>query len=784
MKIALAMIVKGTDNEAKLLARCLENMSPYVDGIFITRTHKKGEEPNEAVGAVARAYNAHLSDFEWVNDFAAARNFNFSQVPAEYGYIMWSDADDLWRGLGKLRATLQKHKSMDAFGFWYLYDWDEFKKPIVVHKKTMVIKNDGCAKWVGALHEDLDPTRQLETFLVEGIDRLHISSEERAAENARRNVEIAKHQAKLLPDDPRSYWNLGNSQLGIADYKAAERSFQHFIDTSESDTEKYLVYMRLSDVCKAQGQSDEAIKYLRIAIGLNPSIPDAYLQMAHLYYTMGNWDKAEHYCLEGLVKRPLIHSMIVYNPRDYDYNPMMLLARIYYQKNRPDLMLPMLKGCLKIYPDDKKLKNLVREGEQDYKAMEAALKRVEKLQSITDKEKLRKELAKLPTSIASHPAISVLRNQNFIKETSTGRDFVFYCGNTNQIWNPETFKTEGVGGSEEAVINLSRELAKLGWNVTVYNNCGNRAAVETYGVYPMKRPVTITYRPFWEFNYRDKQDVVILWRWVKPLDIDINAPKIFVDLHDVIPSGEFNEKRLARVSKIFVKTQFHRSLFPNVPDDKIAIIPNGIDFTLLNTADIEKDPYLMINTSSPDRSMDVLPKLFREVKKRVPQARLQWAYGWDGFKAAHSGDTKKMKWMRDTQREMEDAGIETLGRITQAEVGKLYQRAAIFAYPTEFAEIDCISVKKAQAAGAWVVSSDFGALDESVQWGLKVHSTKTKETWNRPYQFHFGLEDEEAQADWVAACVAALQHGAMHTRPTMREFEWSRIAARWHDILT
>lgn len=790
MKIALAMIVKGDDTEAVLLLRCLETLAPYVDGIFITRTHKKGKKLNESVSRVTAQFGGVLSDFEWSNDFAAARNFNFSQVPKEFDYIMWSDADDVWRGMEKLKSTIEKHHFVEAFGIWYLYDWDEFKMPTVVHKKTMIIKNDGCARWINALHEDLEPTRSLDVHLIEGIDRLHLSDAPRLAAAAKRNLQIAKSELKQKPEDPRAYWDVANSQFGVADYKGALENFGRFVETSRSDEEKYIAYERMAEVAKAQGLYEEAIKNLRIAIGINPMLPDAYYQLSYIYFTLKNWEKAEEYCLHGIKRRPQLHKMIVYNPRDYDYNPMMMLAQIYYHTNRPDLMLPLLKGCQKIYPDDERLKRLVKDGQAEYSAMERALKRVEKLQSIKDKEKLRRELDKLPVDLASHPVISVLRNQNFIKTESSGRDLVIYCGNTIHQWNPELFKTKGFGGSEEAVINLSRELAKLGWNVTVYNNCGHKALVEQITTREPGqdfKTVSVTYRPFWEWNYRDKQDVVILWRWCKPLDAEINTTKLFVDLHDVPVPGEFTPERLAKITKVMVKTQFHRSFLPNVPDDKIAVIPNGIDFSLLeSTPPIKKDPYLVINTSSPDRSLDVLPKLWKEVKKRVPQARLQWAYGWDLFEQAWATDTKKIAWMRETQKAMDEADIESLGKLTQAEVGKLYQRASILAYPTEFAEIDCISVKKAQAARCLPVTTDFGALNESIKYGEKIHSTKKANEWNKPYQFHFGLEDKEAQQQWIEAVVKQLNRPTYNLN-TLEEwshqFEWPKIAARWNELL-
>lgn len=778
MKIALALIVRGTDTEALLLNKCLESIAPYVDGIFITRTHLKGEQVNKAVGNVATSYNAHLSDFEWVDDFAAARNYNFSQVPKEYDWIMWCDADDIWRGLEKLKSTIEKYKHLDGFAFWYLYDWDEERNPTVVHRKTMIVKNDGCASWVGSIHEDLISNRQTEIHLVEGIDRLHVTTIPRIKENQIRNLRIAKKDAILRKDDPISVWNVANASFGVSDFKGAVAAYEEFINTSESPEEIYLARIRLSNAFKSLGMQSECIKQLQSAIGLFPRFPDAYLQLACYYYDFDNIDKAEEMCLQGMQLPPQIMRLAAYNPRDYDYVPMILLAKIYEAKYRPDWVLTLLKGCLKIYPNDKTLKLWKKECMQEKKILGKALVQLKKLMKIKDKDKLKAALEKLPIDLQSEPYIVQLRNENFSKTTSTGKDLVIYCGNTVETWNSELFQTKGFGGSEEAVVHLAREYAKLGWNVTVYNNCGHKATTEHVLMDSLIafRMRSVTYRPFWEFNYRDKQDVVILWRWAKPLDADINAPKIFLDIHDVIPPGELTEKRVEKVTKIFVKSKFHRSLFPNVPDEKFAIVPNGLEIYPDST--IKKDPYLIINTSSPDRSMDVMPKLFKEIKKRVPKARMQWCYGWDGFISAHSSDTKKMAWMEETKKAIADAGIEDLGRITQKEVGKLYQKASIFAYPTEFAEIDCISVKKAQAAGCIAVTTDFGALKESNATGFKVHSTKTKYNWNKPYQFHFGLEGNEEQKKFIDhVCESLKRHLFPEKYPTQ---DWSKIAEQWN----
>src|SRR5262249_18925538 len=152
--------------------------APHVDGIFVTITHRPGEEPNQKVREVAELYQATISTFEWCNDFSKARNFNFSQVSKDFDYILWCDADDAFRDVGKLRDTMEAHPA-DAYSMFYLYAFDEERNPIVVHHKTRVVKNDGCVEWVGRLHEDFKENRTLTTYHIDGIDVLHLSNETR-----------------------------------------------------------------------------------------------------------------------------------------------------------------------------------------------------------------------------------------------------------------------------------------------------------------------------------------------------------------------------------------------------------------------------------------------------------------------------------------------------------------------------------------------------------------------------------------------------------------------------
>jgi len=765
MKIALCLIVKPSDAEAIVLDRCLRSAAPYVDGVFITQA---GPKPNAKVSAIIKRHKAIESFYEWDYSFANARNYNFSQVPKDYDYIFWLDADDIIRGGDKLRATIENNQDVDVFSLWYLYAFDEWDNPIVVHHKTRIVRNDGGVRWAGDIHEDFAENRQVTRKHVEGIEVLHLTNPDRLEDSKVRNAAVAEVHKERNPDDPRSFWVVANSLLPLGKYEEALAEFDVFLTHSQSDEEKYIAYLRMAEANVLLGRKDSAVNNLRYAIGLKPFYPDAFIALGRLYYDMGKYADAVSLLKHSLTLPVPYHTIMVFNPRDYDYTPLKWLAYSYLAAHQSILAFECFKQMLEITPKDKKLADIVEKMETLAEKHEDMLKIYERIKNLP-KDEMKKELDAIPDDFKAEPMFCNLRNTNFVKETSSGKDLVIMCGYTSREWTPDAIK-EGIGGSEEAVIHLARRFAKEGYNVTVYNNCGHRTRVFD----------GVTYSPFWTWNYRDKQDITILWRHPKMADFDINSTKVFIDMHDVVPSGEFTEKRLARIDKIFVKSQFHRSLFPNIPDEKFVVIPNGIQVSDFEKPE-ERDPYLLINTSSPDRSLSTLLRLFERVKEQVPQAKLEWAYGWDNFDAFHSSNPQIMEWKAKRVTEMERLGITNRGRISHDEVAKMYKRARIFAYPTEFAEIDCISARKAQAGGAIPVTTDFAALNETVQSGVKVHSKKTKDTWAAPYQFDFALNDKEAEDQWVEAVVSILE-GKDYLIADVSDCDWENIAAKWLQV--
>ena len=70
-KIGLVMIVR---NEGRSLEKCLSSAEGLVDDIYITDTGS-----TDTTIEIAQSHHAHISEFEWSGDFAAARNYALEQ---------------------------------------------------------------------------------------------------------------------------------------------------------------------------------------------------------------------------------------------------------------------------------------------------------------------------------------------------------------------------------------------------------------------------------------------------------------------------------------------------------------------------------------------------------------------------------------------------------------------------------------------------------------------------------------------------------------------------------
>ena len=549
----------------------------------------------------------------------------------------------------------------------------------------------------------------------------------------------------------------------------------------------------LGVIASQKGQYANALELIDRAIQVNPDYAEACYSRGNVLFALQQYQAALESYDRAILLRPdhaeahhnrgsALNILQQHKAALESYEKAILLKPDYEQacSNRANALhalmqmqavLDKYEKALRLKPDD--------ESSKETGGFESVEKEVVRIAKITGKAEMKAALDALPPGLHSHPAVCNLRNAYFVKTESSGKDLVFYCFPLNEIWNPRTAREKGIGGAEEAVIWLSRLLHRRGWNVTVYAYCGARE--EDFD--------GVSWKPYWMWNHRDKQDVTVLWRYPQFATYEINSDRVIADLHDTIGEEEFTPERLRRIHGIFVKSRFQRSLYPGIPDEKFIIIPNGIDAKLFEGA-ADRDPLLLVNTSSADRSLEAFVDCFEEIRKQVPNVKAQWAYGWGVWDSMYAADAQRLQWKTKMQERMKELGVEELGRLSHDEIARLYHKANIFAYPSEFTEIDCISLSKAMAAGAIPITTDFAAMGEKSQHGgVFIHSKQTVDAWRLSNRFHFEIEDPEQKVQFVRETVKLLLDPPNETaREPMREwarstFDWNRIAGSWDSAL-
>lgn len=182
-EISLCMIVK---NEELVLKNCLESIYKLVDEIIIVDTGS-----TDATKEIAKNYTNKIYDFEWSNDFSAARNFSFSKATKDY--ILWLDADDILtlQNQNKFLALKQSlDGSVDLFYFKYEIAFDEMNNPTFSYNRERLLKNDGSFFWSGTVHEAITPHGKTQ------ICDVAIRHNKINFKNPKRNLKIYQSQLK------------------------------------------------------------------------------------------------------------------------------------------------------------------------------------------------------------------------------------------------------------------------------------------------------------------------------------------------------------------------------------------------------------------------------------------------------------------------------------------------------------------------------------------------------------------------------------------------------------
>lgn len=755
MSLSLALIAK---DQVELVANIINNYTQYFSEIVIAGDFR--HEEFEQLAGVRQTKNGECNvkyfQYKWCDDFADKRNFVASKVTNDY-YVR-IDTDDEIINAHNLNALADKARKMevDVVYLRYIYATDKDGNILAEHWRESIIKKREGMYWKKKVHENIfwDDSDTANTVKDSSVVIKHNMEDGHTEKANDRNLRILvkEYMEDKENCDPRTIAYIGRSLLGMGHTEQAIPFLIELTQKSGWDDDKFFAYCQLSDAYLRLKKYEEALDSALIGLKIKPEFPDAYLKLGNVYLEKGDYKTALEWYEIG-VQKPYPDTMIVLDPSVYGYIAQLNIAMCYLGLGNTEKALQFWTIAKKTAPNaepvnsSEELFKDAYETNQFFYHLFSLSKMLEKM----DKSRAKLTPNLIPEKYEIDSRTSAFRNRYSEPKIWEKNSIVFFCGWAYENWCDKSIET-GIGGSEEAVINMSRELTKLGYKVTVYNQCGELA-----GNYN-----GVEYKNWTDFRSKDKFDTIIFWRGVNAL---VSAKNRIVWLHDV-PFNTFNKHNADWYDKVFVLSEYHKSLLPSCVDkSKVVVTRNGIQLDHI-PAKVDRIKNRLIYTSSYDRGLEELLDVFPSIKKEVPDATLHIFYGWNTYDKMVEIGMRDASFKDMMTKKMAQEGVFEHGRIGQKELVDELSRSDVFAYPCKYEEISCISVLRAQACGAVPVTTDYAALNESNKYGIKSSGKDI--------------------IRWKDALVNALKSDLSQKRTTMcdnyKEFGWDRVAKEWVEI--
>ncbi|MEP6564107.1 MAG: glycosyltransferase [Mesorhizobium sp.] len=256
-------------NEAAFLGNCLDALEGKVDEIVVVDT---GSTDNTA--SIAKSKRARLLHFEWIDDFAAARNFAIDAATGDW--ILYIDADEVLESASPLSDIVS---APGHVGFML-----KFRPQLgySAYHEMRLFKADPRIRFEGRMHERVLPS----------VDRVRLADKLRVG---RTNVAI--------------------QHLGYEGDQAKKhsRNLPLLMRAVQDDPDRVYLWWHLGETLCAGGERHRSIEALRRAIEIAGRTGTARARieasmaaqsLARLHLNGGDWALAEAVIEQGLGLRP------------------------------------------------------------------------------------------------------------------------------------------------------------------------------------------------------------------------------------------------------------------------------------------------------------------------------------------------------------------------------------------------------------------------------------------------------------------------------------------------
>ena len=288
--LSVCMIVK---NESANMADALASFSPFADEIVVVDTGSTDDTKQ-----IAARFTSKIYDFEWIDDFAAARNFAISK--AVNSYQLWVDADDriTQENQGHIESLKSHFDGKKAF-YFILENHQSDASPSCC-QQLRCTPISGQVLFEGRIHEQIFPSavraglQMVTTDIV--VTHLGYMTEQIRLAKAKRNLEMMESERAQGRDDGALHFFLALTYAPFGRRDEAMRSMEKALERFEKENYNYHLipegYLFLARICYQMEEHDRSVRYLAMAGSLVGGNPMYNFNMGILYQKLGRHPEA------------------------------------------------------------------------------------------------------------------------------------------------------------------------------------------------------------------------------------------------------------------------------------------------------------------------------------------------------------------------------------------------------------------------------------------------------------------------------------------------------------
>lgn len=347
---------------------------------------------------------------------------------------------------------------------------------------------------------------------------------------------------------------------------------------------------------------------------------------------------------------------------------------------------------------------------------------------------------------------------------------LFVSGYQKTKWSLDTWINDGAGGTEYMVLKLAHYFAQGGHEVVVTGQVDN-------GIFDGVE--YIDYEGLSKKHKDSNFDVVICTNYIHYIlelsEHNITYDKSYFWIHNNEYYPWWNGVTLEndgydfflddRMTNIILVSNYQKQIFlKKYPDleDKVKVIPNGIDISDWNNISNEKIPNRFIYSSAPDRGLQSLLRMWPKVKEVYPDSTL-----------VVTTPPYALEWYNSYKDDLD--GVVFYDGLSPRDLYNEISKSEYWLYPSKYDETFCITALEMMQGGVQILTTDTGNLLSLIQ-GCGIIQPSSKD--------YDDLENSLIQEIGRLKKSPSLRDKILdNSKNKVKQFNFPKIYKKWVDLI-